>query len=190
MDYPFKELLDYYPRDYYWMYAAVVQLLAFITFVAALHHLAAAEKKLFSSLGFAFALVSATVLLLAYFIQFAVVPISMMKGETDGIALLTQYNGHGIFIAMEELGYFIMSLALFFLAFIFPADNRLRKAIRWVLALPLILNILAFVVYTLQFGIERSYRFEVASITIDWLFLIVGGILISVYLGRLLNHYQ
>jgi hypothetical protein len=37
-----------------------------------------------------------------------------MKGETDGIALITQYNEHGLFIAMEELGYITMSIALVF----------------------------------------------------------------------------
>ena len=40
-----------------------------------------------------------------------------MNGETDGIALLTQYNGHGIFIAMEELGYITMSISFLFSLF-------------------------------------------------------------------------
>lgn len=34
-----------------------------------------------------------------------------MHGETEGITLLTQYNAHGIFIALEELGYLLMSLS-------------------------------------------------------------------------------
>jgi hypothetical protein len=28
-----------------------------------------------------------------------------MNGETDGLSILTQYNPHGIFIALEEIGY-------------------------------------------------------------------------------------
>jgi len=188
MDYPFSDILTYYPRDYYWMYLAIFQLFAFVIFVVSLHYLASNEKKIFSSLSVAFALISTTVLLADYFIQFAVVPISMMKGETEGIALLVQYNGHGIFIALEELGYITMSIALFFLAPVFSSTNRLNKSIRWVLFLPLFLNILFFVFYSITFGIDRNYRFEVTSITIDWLFLITACILISIYFKRLIKN--
>jgi putative effector of murein hydrolase len=111
-----------------------------------------------------------------------------MKGETEGIALLTQYNGHGIFIALEELGYITMSIALFFLAPVFSSTNRLNKSIRWILFLPLILNIISFVLYSIKFGINRHYRFEVASISIDWLLLIVVSILISIYFKRQLKN--
>jgi hypothetical protein len=187
MDYPYSGLLNYYPRDYYWMYLAIFQIFAFIIFVVSLHNNTPNDKRIFSSISVAFAMISSIVLLAAYFIQFTVVPISMMKGETDGIALLTQYNGHGIFIALEELGYITMSLSLFFLAPVFSSVNRLNKSIRWILFLPLLLNIIAFVLYSIKFGIDRDYRFEVASISIDWLFIIVGGILISIYFKRQLK---
>ena len=127
----------------------------------------------------AFTLISSIVLLIAYFTQFAVVPISAMKGETEGIALLTQYNGHGVFIAMEELGYIAMSLSFLFLAFIFSMKNRLEKSIRMILFAPFVLTVLSFIFYSVKFGIDRSYRFEVAAITINWLAIIVAGILIS-----------
>lgn len=184
MDYPFSDLLNYYPRDYYWMYLAVFQIFAFLVFVVSLHNNTPNEKKIFSSIGVVFALISGIVLLADYFIQFTVVPISMMKGETDGIALITQYNGHGLFIALEELGYSTMSISMFFLAPVFPKINGLNKSIRWFLFIPLILNVVSFVLYSIKFGIDRSYRFEVASISIDWLFLIIACILISVYFKR------
>jgi hypothetical protein len=129
-------------------------------------------------------LISTTVLLADYFIQFAVIPISMMKGETEGIALLTQYNGHGIFIALEELGYITMSISLFFLAPVFSSSKPLEKSLRWMLFLPFIFNVLAFIVYSILFGIDRSYRFEVASISINWLFIIAVGILMSIFFKR------
>jgi hypothetical protein len=187
MEYPFRDLLNYYPRDYNWMYLAIFQLFAFLIFVISIHFIAPFEKKIFSFTSVAFALISTTVLLADYFIQFAVIPISMMKGETEGIALLTQYNGHGIFIALEELGYITMSIALFLAAPVFVSNNRLEKIIRMVLYIPLVLNILAFVFYSIQFGIDRSYRFEVASISINWLFMIVAGILISIFFKRILK---
>jgi hypothetical protein len=180
MDYPYHNLLTYYPRDYYWMYIAVFQLFPFLIFTISIHYIASIEKKVFSFISVAFALISATVLLTDYFIQFAVVPISIAKGETEGIALLTQYNGHGIFIALEELGFITMSIALFFLGFIFSPKNKLNKSIRLILFLPFILNIITFIFYSFKFGIDRNYRFEVATISINWLFIIVSGILISI----------
>ena len=186
MEYPFSNLLTYYPGDYRWMYLAIFQLLTFLIFIISIHFIAPTEKKIFSFVSVAFALISTMVLLTDYFTQFSVIPISMIKGETEGIALLTQYNGHGIFIALEELGFIAMSIALFFIAPVFSTTNRLEKSLRWLLYLPLILNFIAFVAYSLMFGIDRSYRFEVAAISINWLLLIPIGILISIFFKRII----
>ena len=97
------------------------------------NHLAPADKKLYGLLSIAFAMISAIVLLIAYYTQFFVVPVSVMNNELEGIALITQYNGHGVFIAMEELGYITMSIAFFFLAFVFSMKNRLEKTLRLIL---------------------------------------------------------
>ena len=184
MSYPFEDILDYYPRDYNWMYIVVIQLFAYVIFTVSIHYNAPSENRIFSLIGTSFALISAAVLLMDYFIQFAVVPMSMMKGETEGIALLSQYNGHGIFIALEELGYILMSLAFLFQAFIFTQKNGLEKSIRWIMILPILVALVAFIYYSLTFGLDRSYRFEVVLISVNWLVLIVVGILISIYLRR------
>ena len=187
MSYPFSEILSYYPRDYLWMYLAIFQLFAYLLFIISNHFIAPIEKKLFSFISVAFALISAIVLLIAYFVQFSVVPMSMMKGETDGIALITQYNGHGIFIAMEDLGYITMSISFLFLAFIFSMKNRLEKVIRLILIIAFLFTVLSFIFYSIKFGIDRSYRFEVATITINWLATITTGILISIFIKKRLK---
>jgi hypothetical protein len=187
MEYPYADILSYYPRDYFWMYLAIFQLCAFLIFIIANHFAAPAEKKIFSFISVAFAAITVTVLLGNYFLQFSVVPISVIKGQTDGIALLTQYNGHGIFIVLEELGFIMMSLAFLFLSPIFSRQNRLERAVRWILCLPFIVNIIAFVVYSIQHGLDRDYRFEVAAITINWLVAILIGILMSVFFKRVMN---
>ncbi len=187
MEYPFQDILKYYPRDYYWMYLAIFQLFAFIIFIIANHFIAPLEKKLFGFISIAFALISSIVLLIAYFTQFSVVPISVMKDETEGIALLTQYNGHGIFIALEELGYITMSIAFLFLAFLFSMKNRLEKSIRFILILPFLITLISFVLYSAKFGVDRSYRFEVATISVNWLVTIAIGILISIFIKRRIN---
>ncbi|MFA6400346.1 MAG: hypothetical protein WCX31_01795 [Salinivirgaceae bacterium] len=187
MSYPFPDILSYYPRDYYWMYVAIFQLFAFVIFIATNHFIANAAKKLYTFLSFSFTLISSTVLLIAYFTQFSVVPISVMKGEAKGIALITQYNEYGLFIAMEELGYITMSIALFFLAFAFSKNTRAEKTIRIILISQLAANNVAFIFYSIKYGIERSYRFEVATITINWLVLIIVGIMIGLHYRRALK---
>ena len=187
MNYPFSELLLYYPRDYYWMYLAIFQLFAFVIFMVANHFIAIASRKLYTFQSIAFALISATVLLIAYFTQFSVVPVSAMNNETEGIALITQYNDHGLFIAMEELGYITMSIALFFLAFTFHGSSRLEKTIRNILIWQFVLNLMIFIAFTVKFGIERSYMFEVATIAINWMVIIIAGILIGLYYRKKLK---
>ena len=129
-------------------------------------------------------MISVTVLLIAYYTQFTVVPVSVMKGETEGIALMTQYNGHGLFIAMEELGYITMSISLLFLAPLFSVGKRLEKSIRLLLIVPFVITVISFIAYSVKFGIDRDYRFEVAAITINWLVIIAVGILISISIKR------
>jgi hypothetical protein len=184
MDYPYPDILSYYPRDYYWMVAALFQLSAFLVLVISHHFIAAMEKKVFSLMAVVSAAMSATILMVDYYLQLAVVPISVMKGETAGISLLTQYNGHGIFLALEELGYILMSISLFCLSPVFGLNNSLEKAIRWILVLPFAGNLIAFAYYSARFGLDRDYRFEVASITINWTVLIFFSILLSVHLKQ------
>lgn len=187
MNYPFKDILSYYPRDYNWMYLAILQVFAYVIFIVSNHFTTQIDNKLFSFLSIAFAIITATVLLIAYFVQFSVVPMSMMKGETEGIALLTQYNGHGIFIAMEDLGYITMSISFLFLAFIFTNKTRLEKSIRLILILGFILMVFSFVFYSIKYGLDRSYRFEVAAISINWITTITIGILVSIFIGQKLK---
>jgi len=187
MNYPYPDILSYYPRDYYWMYFAVIQLCAFLIFMIANHFVAPVERKIFSFISVAFALISTTILLADYILQFSVVPISVMQGQTEGIALLTQYNGHGIFIVLEELGFTMMSIAFIFLSPVFSMKSRLEKAIRWTLLMPFVVSIFAFIFYSIQFGLDRDYRYEVAAITINWLVTILAGIFIGVFFKREMN---
>lgn len=190
MGYPFPDILSYYPRDYIWMYLTVFQLLAFVIFIVANHFNAPNERKVFSFIGVVFGTICATVLLTDYWIQIAVVPLSVMKGETEGIPLLTQYNGHGIFIALEELGFTSMSIAFLFLSPVFIGKSRLEKVMRWLYVVPIVSILFAFVFYTVAYGIDRDYRVEVVAIGIDWTITIVVGILSCIFYRRLLRGAQ
>lgn len=190
MDYPYLDILKYYPRDYLWMYIISFQLIVFMIFVIANHFNAKRDKNIYSFISVSLAIITTTVLLANYFIQHSVVPISMMKGQTEGISLLTQYNGHGIFIVLEELGFILMSLTFLFLSPIFTGKNRLEKVLKCTYAIPFVLVLLSFIFYTIQYGLDRDYRFEVAAITIDWLATITIGILSIFYFLKELKNYK
>jgi hypothetical protein len=72
-----------------------------------------------------------------------------MNGGIEGIALLTQYNPHGLFIALEELGYLMMSFSFLFIAPVFTNNNRVEKYIRGIFILAFILAIIAFAFVTI-----------------------------------------
>jgi hypothetical protein len=177
--YPYTEILSRFPRDYFWMYPAMLLAVFFVVLMACIHLYASDNKKIFSLIGLSFSILSSFALLTDYFIQISVIQPSLLNGETDGIAMLTQYNPHGVFIALEEVGYIMMGLTFIFIAPVFSGSGTLKSAIRWVFIICFILIIISFAMISIVFGIKREYRFEVVSITIDYITLIVSGILLS-----------
>ena len=124
--YPFTSdaIADKWPADYLWMYPAMVLMLLFVAFVASVHEHAPPTRRIFSLVALCLAGCAATVLLVNYFVQVTVMPPSLEKGQVDGFAMLTMYNPDGVFIALEELGFLLMSLALAVLAPTFVSGRR------------------------------------------------------------------
>ena len=103
---------------------------------------------------------------------------SVLRGESDGVAMLSQFNAHGLFIALEEVGYLAMSLSFLCLAFAF------RRWLRWLLAGSCAVMLYALVYYCGAYGLAREYRLEVAAITIDWLTLLAVTPLLALHFAR------
>jgi hypothetical protein len=185
--YPYLDTLSEFPRDYLWMPPAMILVVVYVVLIASIHAQASPQKWVYGQIGLSFALLSAVVLLGDYFVQFSVVPISLMNGQTEGIALLTQYNPYGVFIVLEELGYLLMSLSFVFLAPVFAHQGRLASAVRWVFVAGFVLTTAFLVVISAYYGLERMDRFEIAAISIDWLVLVVNGILLSVLFRKRLK---
>lgn len=181
--YPYLDVASRFPRDYIWMYPAIMLVLVYVVLMTCIHRSAAEDKKIFSLAGLSCATMSAVILAVNYFVQVSVIQPSVLNGEADGIALLTQFNPHGIFIALEELGFFLMSLSLFFIAPVFSGVG-IARAIRWICIAGFTLTCTAFILISALYGIHREYRFEVAVISINWSVLIVIGILLSVVFRR------
>lgn len=182
IEYPYLDTLRQYPRDYIWLYLALAQSIIFLIYASYQYLTCNQNKKIFSYPGANLAVISTGILLLTYYVNAIVIPQSLSMGQTEGIALLTMYNENGVFIAQEEIAYILMAISLFFISLAMDARTVKEKWLRLILKLPLIVSIIAYVYFSIKYGFERSYRFEVAAITINWLTLITAGILHAVIL--------
>ncbi len=177
--YPYLNTVAQYPQDFRWMPLAMGLVLAYLALMIAIHFYAPTHKKIFSQAGVALALIVTAILLVDYFLQFSVIPMSLQNNETEGVALLIQYNPHGVFLALEELGYLLMALSFLCVAPVFAHKGRLETAVQWVFiaAFALVTVSLASIAGTV--GLDRQDRLEVAVLSIDWLALLVNGVLLS-----------
>ncbi len=185
--YPYLDTLVQYPRDFVWMPVAMLAVLSYLVLATSVHRWTENPRKAFSQVGLVLATISAAILVMDYYLQFSVVPMSLRDSETEGLALLIQYNPHGVFVALEELGYMVMSLSFLFIGAALPCRNRLEKAARWTFLVGFGLSLLSLLAFSIGYGMERLDRFEVAILSIDWLVLIANGIILSLVFRRSLR---
>lgn len=184
LTYPYTDSAAFVPRDYLWMYPALLLALSFMVLVACIYHTARAEQKLWSRLGLSFATIAAAVLTANYFIQLAVVQPSLLAGETAGLAPFVMYNPHGILLALEDLGYLIMGVAFVFTGLAVAGRGRLDRAARWLFLVGGLATVGIFIGLSFVYREELADKFEIIAITIDWTVLIVGGLLWGVLFRR------
>lgn len=183
--YPFTDIASRFPRDYYWMFLAIFLEISYLIMMLTVHHTTKPEKKLYSLIGTTFAIMSALILMVDYFLQLSIIQPSLLAGEMDGISILTQFNPHGVFIVLEEMGFLFMIISFFALFPVFSEKKKWNKAIQWTGIIGFILAIIAFILISLKHGIHKEYRFEVAIITIAWCELIIMSFLFAKYFKKL-----
>lgn len=182
--YPYPDVASFVPRDYLWMYPGIVLAMVFVMLVACIHYCTREDQKVFSLIGFSFAVISATLISTDYLIQLFVLQPSLLKGELEGLSLFSQYNPHGIFIALENVGYLMMSLAFLFASAAFSGTTGLERTIRWLFIVGSIAAIGSLIVLSLLYGNDLEYRFEVTILTINWTVLIIAGVLLGIFFKR------
>ena len=182
--YPYLDTFRQYPKDFMWMYLAIFLILIYLVVVVSIHTRDNNERSMMSMVGLCFAVMAVLILLVDYYIQLNVVPVSLQQNETEGIALLIQYNPHGIFIALEEIGYIMMTLSYIFIALSFHQKTRLEGAIRLTFITPFPISMIFLVLYSVQYGLNRQDRFEIVILSFAWIALIINGILLSKYFHK------
>ena len=183
LPYPYAAAAQFVPRDFVWMYLGLLMMLAFLMLAACVHQRATDDRRVFATIGLCLSAVSFTVIALDYFIQLRTVQPALLRGELDGLAILSQYNPHGVFIALEELGFLVMGLSFAFLA-LSLGSSRLERVTRWVYLVASALMVASFVGMSWYFGFGLEYRFEVTAISIGWLTLMISGVLLAFVFRR------
>ena len=184
LGYPYTDAAAFVPRDYWWLYPQSLFVVLALVLMVRIHAVAAPEARVFSGIAVALSTVAAAALLVDYVIQLAVLQPSLLRGETAGLSLISQYNPHGVFVAMEDLGYLLLGFALLIVAGVFTRPSRLERVLRWLFLVGGALTVAALPMLAVTYGADLEYRYEVAAIAVTWLTLIVGGLLLVRWFGN------
>lgn len=113
-----------HPQDLYWLFAPSLLLApSFLIAMICLHYKAAVNKRLFTTIGIAFAIIYCVDVSIVYFSQLTVVIPSQLKNEVNEKQVLL-FDRRTFLMAIDCLGYFFMSLATLFTAFAFRFESK------------------------------------------------------------------
>jgi hypothetical protein len=121
----------------------------FLPMMAAIHYSSPPERKIFSTLGIAFAGISVAMLGFQYYSQFTVVQFNLTSGEQQALGLFVLGNPHSFFWPLETLGYGFMSLSTLFACFVFTT-GVLEHWIRRLCIINGLLGIAGILAYPLE----------------------------------------
>jgi hypothetical protein len=179
--YPYVDAARFFPRDYWWMLPGITLAPLFMTLVACVHFCIPPARRLWSLLAVCCATAATALVAVDYFIQVLVVQPSLVQHETDGVAMLTQYNPHGIFLVLEDLGYLLLAKAMLLVAMALPPGSRVATSPRWTMGIVAGLALASFLFFAVRFGPEMALPFELAVITIVWIGLVPVGIQLALW---------
>jgi hypothetical protein len=104
----------------------------FVIMMLCINHTAFQEKKIFSQLGFSFAVICAAVLSLHYYIQLTFVRQSILSNALSGVWMFAAPNPHSFFWTLAALGYGFMGFSLLSATQVFSGKSE--RAIKWLFA--------------------------------------------------------
>ena len=79
VDFPYLDTLAQYPKDFYWMFAAMLWILAFLVFEISLHYLAPKHLRIISHIALILSITAAIILLIDYYAQVSIIPMRLIK---------------------------------------------------------------------------------------------------------------
>ena len=185
MTFPYPSAAEFVPRDYLWMYPGVLLMVLFVVLAMCLVPWVEPRHRLSGAIAACFSAIGAALIIVDYGIQLAFLQPALLAGEAQGLPALTQYDPHGMFIALENVGYALLGVAFGFLGVALASgSSRPERAVRWIFALGGVLIIGGLPLLAVIFRTGLDYRFEVMALSIVWLVLISTGVLLSMTFRR------
>lgn len=188
--YPYSDAGQFVPRGFIWRAPGILLTPVFVVLMGCVHACAETGKQHLTLVALCFASISAAIIMFDYFIQLAVIQPSLLHAETEAMGIFSQYNPHGIFIALEDLGYLVLSAAFAFAGASFPLAREIPRALRRTFLGGGILSFASFIGLIWGYGLDMALIFELTVISIDWTVLIVCGILLSIQFRRIARRTQ
>jgi hypothetical protein len=125
------------------------------------------------------------ILVVDYASQLTFIQAALVLGETEGLSPWTQYNPHGIFIALENVGYMMINIAFLFIGIsMLRMPRRLWRVAGWIFTVGGVATLALLVFYSAFYQVRLDYRFEVLAIFVTWLVLIATPVLLTIALLR------
>jgi hypothetical protein len=183
--YPYVDAAAFVPRDYLWIYPALVLWLLVVVLVQCIHSLVDPHLRMLSGVAVTFTAIGVGTLIVDYAIQLTFIQPALLLGETEGLTPWSQYNPYGIFIALENVGYLLLNLA--FLAIgvaLIRMPTKLWRIVAWIFTIAGALTLVLLLFYSAFYRVRLDYRFEVTAILVTWLVLIAAPVLLSVAVLR------
>ena len=115
IEFPYPDAAGYVPRDYLWMYPGGLLMLLFVVLALCLVPWVEPRHRLAATIAACFSAIGAALIVVDYGIQLTFVQPALLAGEAQGLSAFTQYDPHGMFIALENVGYALLGVAFGFL---------------------------------------------------------------------------
>lgn len=171
LDYPYTSA-EYRPIDFAWMYPALLGLVAFALLILLLES-RGHDRPTVARLARVTAQFGVGLLVVDYAVQLMAVQPSIIRGEQSALSFWTQYNPHGAFIALENLGYLLLSIALLGVAVMVPGAGARPRSVRIVAGVLGGTGIVLLPVMGALLGSRLDYFYEVGVISTVWVAIIV-----------------
>lgn len=183
--YPYTDVATYAPRDYWWMYPQSLWVLLVLALLVCVRHAASRSARAAGGVAVALATVGAAAILIDYAVQLAVVQPSLWRGETATLSLFSQYNPHGVFIALEDVGYLLLGAAALTAAAVFTGPTRPARSLHWLMIGGGTLTVVALPALVGIYRADLEYRYEVAAIALVWITFIAAAAMLPRWFHRM-----
>ena len=182
--YPYTDAAAYVPRDYLWMYPAIVLTLLAMALMECIHFQMPPSRALLSRIGVAFTIMGVAILVVDYAIQLTFLQWHCSLARPRACPRGRNTTRTGYSSRLRTSGMYCLTSASSSSGLRWCVCRRGSVGCRLGLRGGGALTLVLLVFYSVFYRVRLDYRFEVTAILITWLVLIVAPVLLSIAFRR------